>query len=472
MSSPSRHARPGLLACALWVSVLLACGEETPPPARGDILERLQAIPGLTVAEDSRADLPPGYRFFLLDFVQPADHASPDGVRFRQRMTLLHTSEFAPVVLYAGGYFVSQEPGRRELTQLLGANQLSIEHRFFGPSRPSPADWSLLTIQQSATDFHRIVEAFKPLYPGRWLSTGGSKGGETMVFFRRFFPEDVDATVATVAPITRKDDERFIPFQEAVGDAACRERLKAFQRAVLGRREAMLSRLDALTAQRGITFNQLGREYALEHAVIEYYFYFWQYEQPSRCARIPLPEGSDAALFHELNDVVPLTSFSDTEVEAYGPYYYQAAHELGYPRPFETHLADLLSYPGTDIPEVYVPAGVSVTYRPEAMPDIQDWVATRGERLMFIYGGLDPWSAAPYTLGDARDAYLYTVPGGNHGSRILQLPEPQRSEALSTLRRWAGVAPGWTGVRVQSQALEPEGEEFSPRRPVRPLTDR
>ncbi|HZI09474.1 MAG TPA: S28 family serine protease [Myxococcus sp.] len=461
--------RSGPLACALVASLLLACGDVQPVPG-ADVLERLEAIPGLEVVEPTGMDVPPGYRFFILSFAQPADHANPGGEGFSQRMTLLYTSDVAPMVLHTGGYSVSEEPRQRELTQLLKANQLSVEHRYFGPSTPQGDDgWRHLTIQQSASDFHRIVEAFKPHFPGRWLSTGGSKGGETVVFFRRFYPEDVDATVAYVAPITRYDDERFIAFQESVGDAGCRDKLKAFQRAVLTRRQAMLARMADL---RNTTFSHVDPSKALEHAVIEYYFYFWQYQQPSRCGRIPSATATDDVLFRELDEVVGLWSFSDGAVESYGPYFHQAAHELGYPRPFESHLADLLQYPGTDVPESYIPRGITTTFRPEAMPDIQDWVATRGERLMFIYGALDPWSAAPYTLGDARDAYLYTVPGGNHGARISQLPEPQRGEALRTVFGWAGMAPDWMGVRAQSWTLEPEGEEFSPRGPPRSLTAR
>ncbi len=450
------------IACALLASLLLACGEET----GGDIAERLQALPGVTVVESGRPDVPEGYRFFTVDFEQPADHGDPGGARFVQRLRLLYTSDTAPMVLYTGGYMVSSEPTVRELAQLLGANQLMVEHRYFGTSRPEGDDWRHLTIEQSAADFHRIVEAFKPLFPGRWLSTGGSKGGKTMVIFRRFYPDDVDATVAYVAPLNRRDDDRFIPFLETVGTEDCRERLKTFQREVLTRREAMMSRMRGARGggSTGLSFEHLGQEVALEHAAIEYSFYFWQYQNPSRCGRVPPASASDTELFQELDEVVGLSSFSDRELAAYGPYFYQSAHELGYPRAQERHLADLLRYPGTDVPERYIPRGLSVTYRPEAMADVQDWVATRGNRIMFIYGELDPWTAAAFNLGDAVDTYSYMVPGGNHGSRISQLPEPQRTQALSTLWRWAGLIPGWSIVQAESWRQEPEAEEQGPRR--------
>ncbi|WP_338867160.1 S28 family serine protease [Myxococcus stipitatus] len=461
MSSLEHLSRRCLLLLCLLAA---ACGEDDGPPVEEDILRRLSAIPGLTVREEPLGPgIPADYRFFVMEFDQPADHAKPDGQRFRQRMTLLHISSASPMVLYTSGYFVSTVPSRREPTQMLEANQLSIEHRFFGSSRPAPADWSQLTIRQSADDFHRIVEAFKPLYRGRWLSTGASKGGETMVFFRRFHPNDVDATVAYVAPLARFDDDRFITFQESVGEASCRERLKSFQHAALDRREALVAEMETRATQRGLTFNHLGKDVAFEHAVIEHFFYFWQYDTQSRCGSVPAPSASNTAFMDELDGRMDLATFSDAQVEAYGPYNYQAAVELGYPRPFETHLAGRLRFPGTDTPQTYVPRGVSTVFLPGAMPDIQDWVSREGERLMFVYGGHDPWTAAPYTLGGARESALYLVPGGNHGARLSQLPEPQRNEARELLRQWAGGGLGASELQATSWRLEPEGEEWNPR---------
>ncbi|NTX03913.1 S28 family serine protease [Myxococcus sp. CA040A] len=465
MSFAEPLLRRGRFASVLLLCLLSACDNGGEPPTEEDVLVQLARIPGLTVREEPAGPQLPNHRFFVMEFEQPVDHAHPDGQRFRQRLTLLHISRSSPMVLYSGGYFVSTEPSRREPTQLLDANQLSVEHRYFGPSRPTPTDWSQLTIRQSADDFHRIVEAFKPVYPLRWVSTGASKGGETMVFFRRFHPQDVDATVAYVAPIARFDDDRFITFQESVGEAACRERLKSFQRAALDRRTALLPLMDARAQQRGLTFQHLGRERAFEHAIIEHYFYFWQYDSLARCNTVPNDSASDSALMDELDGRVGLDFFSDADVEAYGPYFYQAAVELGHPRPFEVHLASQLQHPGTDVPAVYVPPGLSPVFRPEAMPDIQDWVSTQGERLMFIYGGHDPWSAAAYELGGAREAVLYTVAGGNHGARISQLPEAERNEARELLRQWAGVSPQASGLQSLSWRLEPEGEEFGPRPP-------
>lgn len=434
-----------------------------------DILVRLSAIPGLTVKENPNgARVPAGYRFFIMTFNQPQDHAHPECQRFEQRVTLLHAADTKPLVLSTGGYGVSVNPGRAELTQLLGANQLSVEHRFFPPSIPSPADWSHLTIRQSADDFHRLTQALKAVYTGKWVSTGASKGGETVVFFRRYYPDDVDATVAYVAPLARRDDERFPAFQAVVGgdaQAACRERLWAFQREVLSRRENMLALYRAYAEQQKLTFTRLGFERALEHAVIETYFGFWQYDVPSRCTQsIPEPTATDEVLFAAMDYEVGLDSFSDKGIAGYDAYFYQAALELGWPQPYEAHLGALIQHPGTDTGDVYSPPGIPFVFRPEAMPDIQDWVSVHGERLMFIYGSLDPWTSAAYVLGNAQDSFLYTVEGGNHGSRISQLPPDVQAAAKAHIHRWMGIAPLKRAPRV---SLAEEPPTFAPRLPPR-----
>ncbi|MFO0660080.1 MAG: hypothetical protein U0165_09660 [Polyangiaceae bacterium] len=126
---------------------------------------------------------------------------------------------------------------RFEPTVMLNANQVLVEQRWFSPSRPDPADWSFLRIWQAASDHHKIVELLKPFYTQKWLSTGESKGGMTSVYHRRFYPDDVFATVAYVAPQSYGNaDPRYINFLNQVGSAECRDALKQLQIEVLNRR--------------------------------------------------------------------------------------------------------------------------------------------------------------------------------------------------------------------------------------------
>ena len=423
-----------------------------------DILARLQSIPGLTVVGELPSRFP-GTRFFRLYFEQPADHLNPQGERFQLRATLLHRSVDAPVVLYSGGYELGGFPFQYEPTALLGANQLSLEHRFFGTSRPASNDWKLLDIRQAAGDYHRVIQAFKPLYPKRWLTTGGSKGGMAAVYHRYFYPDDVDATLAYVAPnVYGLDDARFVRFLEQVGDADCRAKLEAFQQDVLRRREELLPFLEALAADAEDSFELIGLDRTLEFAVVEMPFYFWQYGNPSLCARIPAPGAPAEESFAFLDGVVDVVyTYGDAALDVFAAYYYQSATELGWTRYPTRHLRDLLRYPRQDVPTAYLSFPVEERFDHGLMHRVEHWVRQRGERMLFLYGDRDPWSAGPFEVRERNDSFRFYVPNANHNNAsIFRLPEPERTVALSRLSTWMGVTPPAAAARAL--AAEPAGD--------------
>lgn len=410
------------------------------PPA--EIAAALAAIPGMRVAEVESPE--PGYRAFDLRFRQPVDHDDPSRGSFEQYLSLLHRSTDAPVVLVTEGY-VNWEPfGVVELTAMLEANQIVVEHRYFGESRPVPTDWSRLTIRQAAADHHRVVEALSWIYGGAWISTGASKGGMTAVYHRRFHPADVDGTVPYVAPISfGAPDPRYIPFVAAGGDAACSARLHDLQREMLARRDPLLALLADYAAETGQTFVRMGGlEPTFEATVVELPFSFWQYHGLSECPAVPGTAASDEALFAYLDDVSGFFWSADWAIDIFEPYYYQAATQLGYPDVERDSLADLLRTDFTDLEAGILPAGVGpVTYDPAVMRDVADWVAGEGERLLFVYGEFDPWTAGAFELGGAVDSYLFVVPEGTHDANLAGLTAADRAAALDALRRWTGVTP-------------------------------
>lgn len=428
-----------LLVC----TQLVAC---TAPDdqAKPDILVQLQGIAGLSVEESTTTI--EGYRYFVMEFDQPEDHSAPNtSPHFVQRVLLLHKDESAPMVLGTSGYFVNPaKPRIREPAQLLEANQLWVEQRFFDPSRPDPADWQFLTIEQAATDHHRLVEAFKPIYSGKWISSGASKGGMTSVYHRRFFPDDVDATIAYVAPHSfGTSDPRYLDFVANLGDADCRAKLTAFQRELLMRRSAMMDLQISSASANGDTFDLLSADKAFETAVVEFAFTFWQYFDASRCPDIPTSASSDQEAWAFFDEICSPLQWTDNQVLGFEPYFWQAAIELGYPALSYDNLNDLMQYPGLDVPETYVvpEPGKTPTYNPEAMKDVSNWLDAKGEKILFVYGQNDPYSAAAFDIGGAKDTFEFFAPGKNHFATILDLVDADRSVALDALERWTGKTP-------------------------------
>jgi len=281
-----------------------------------------------------------------------------------------------------------------------------------------------------------IVTTFKKLYGQRWVATGASKGGMTSVYHRRFYPNDLDGTVADVAPLSFSlEDQRYPEFVDNVGGgryAECRAQLEVVQKTMLKNKQSLMELFDGV-------FTQLGsKEVGLEHAISEMPFIFWQYGNPetatANCRNIPAEKASASELFEFLKGANDPTQYADPTLHSFLPYYYQAAAELGAPALKLSHLLELLKFPYTI--EQYLPKDQNVSYREAAMQDIKSWVADKAEGIMFVYGEFDPWTAGAFRDIRSGDNHFFLVEGGNHGVSFNSLKGAERDRAMSVLSRW------------------------------------
>ena len=370
---------------------------------------------------------------FEITLLQPLDHFNTNTKKsFKQRIILKHISFSAPIVLITEGYAL-RENYVKELSKLLNANEIRVEHRYFGSSSSSNLDWKYLNIKQSAADYHMIVSLFKNIYSGKWISTGWSKGGQTALFHRRFYPDDVNVTVAYDAPLNfAAEDPRIDCFFERVGNKSYRNKIRAFQMQVLMRKGEILPLLSKYAAKHNLHFS-IGFEKALEYAVLEYQFSFWQYHHIS-LKDIPGKESSPSVLFNHLARVVSLSSYSDKAMNS--PAMYQFATELGYYRYLRFYLLNLLSSPEDYSNFVFAPKNVSIKFNPIPMRDIYHWLLTEGTRIIYIYGSNDPWSACGMMPSQDTDARRFVLKGGNHFTFINSFPKGIKNQILSTINDW------------------------------------
>ncbi len=449
-----------------WLAVCgAACGGDDGPamPDAGptDLVGKLEALDGVSVQETPTSTA--GYTFYVLRFTQPVDHEDPDGPSFEQRVSLLHKDEAAPMVALTSGYWDYYVDNTYELTRLLRANQISIEHRFFGESRPEPADWTKLTIRQMADDEHRIITELRKVYPGAFLTTGGSKGGMTAVYHRRFYPGDVDGTVPYVAPISfGAPDPRYPAFLDSIGTASCRNALRAAATEMLqNRRAAMLSRAQSQASSGGHAYTRIQIGAAVEGSIASLEWAFWQYFGAPFCGQVPAPTATDDGLWDFLDRVAPVTDSDDDQIAAFEAYYYQAYAQLGYPDAGAAYLDPYLMYSDADY-ETALPTPVPAYDAAAAMRDIDTWVKTEGTRLLFVYGEWDPWTGGPFELGAATDSLLVVQPQGSHGARMSRLAAADRDAAFAKLAAWSGVTPM---LPPQPRTAEAPREPREPRVP-------
>ncbi len=455
-----RHSKPkkilNLLFSGLLIGLLTACGGGGGTPATTtlpdsgnvvvkDIREQLASLAGVSNVVEQTSSIA-GTRFFVFNLSQPVDHQAPTGARFEQKITLLYRSASAPTVLFTSGYAIGDKSSQAELTELLRANQLSMEHRYFRGSTPQNKDWSKLDIWQSANDQHRLTLSLKPLLSAKWVSSGASKGGMTAIFHRRFFPDDVAATVAYVAPISfAESDSRYPLFEKQLGGSAQRLAIEQWQQAALNKREELLSLFAADAKARGASLTYLGLDKTLEFAILEAPFTLWQYGDANLAATVP-PANASAEQLYRFLDAASfgvVTTWSDATMDYYQAYYYQTATQLGYPLVAYDYLQGL-KYPDQDKGNAYPPYGVGARYDGgQAMRDIQNWVDQSASRMLLIYGENDPWTAGAFALtssAQSRDNYKFIVSKGNHSAAIRQLELDQRQFIYDKLASWLSVS--------------------------------
>ncbi|MEY4632522.1 MAG: hypothetical protein RIQ81_2642 [Pseudomonadota bacterium] len=402
-----------------------------------DIADKLACLDGVESREQTPTGLPAGVRHFELKFTQPVDHNDTGSPTFTQRVVVLHRDEAEPVVLQTSGYSIF---GVREaaITKVFETNQVQVEHRHFKDSVPAPVQWENLDIEQSAKDFHAITVALKKIYRANWVNTGASKGGMTSVFHRWFFPDDVNGTVADVAPLSfSTSDERYISFVEQVGGERwkkCRQALEQLQVALLENREKLVPKMSGDYSFLG------GADIAFEHAVIESPFIFWQYGNPEApgkgCKDIPV-KGNPEEQFAFLEAINTLSNYQSGSIAEFLPYFYQAATELGNPGNSTAHLQHLRKHDFTI--DQYTPRDVRYAYSNAAMRDLERWIKEEAQSIMFVYGELDPWTAGAFPAGRSdRDNMTLMVPGGNHGAKFTLLANGDRRRAETTIGRWLG----------------------------------
>ncbi|MFI5549842.1 S28 family serine protease [Streptomyces sp. NPDC051738] len=439
-----------LLTLALLMGALGTATAGAATAAEPDIKERLLSIPGMSLIEEKPY---PGYRFFVLNYTQPVDHRYPSKGTFQQRLTVLHKDVSRPAVFYTSGYSVSTTPSRREPTQIVDGNQISMEYRFFTPSRPQPADWTKLDIWQAASDQHRIFKALNKVYDKNWISTGGSKGGMTATYYERFYPRDMAGVVAYVAPndVVNDEDAAYDRFFAEVGTKECRDRLNAVQREALVRREPLTKRYAAYAAEHGYTFDTVGSlDKAYEAVVLDYVWGFWQYSLLSDCDTIPADaaQAGDEAIWNSIDTITGFASYTDQGLEPYTPYYYQAGTQLGAATIQFPHIERKLIRYGYLPPRHFVPRDIPMRFQSWAMRDVDTWVRHNARHMLFVNGENDPWSAEPFRVGKgAQDSYVFTAPGANHGARVAGLVDTERTLATDRIQDWAGVATEADGAK-------------------------
>ena len=374
-------------------------------------------------------------RFFVR---QPMDHKDPEKGYFLQRVFVSALDPGYPVVLVTEGYAASYggNPGYlNELCPLLNASQVVVEHRYFGESWPEGRDWQYLTVENAAGDHHQVVALLKSWFTGKWINTGISKGGQTALLHRLFYPGDVDLTVSYVAPMNfAVEDGRHEPYIARVsGTKEARRKVTGFQREVLRRRSQLMPLFDKWISDKKLTF-RVSSEEIYDYSVLEYSFSFWQWGKDP--GTIPSPDASDEGIFNHWMEVASPGYFAVEGMERIGSFFVQAARELGYygyaTRPFRKYLK--IKSARNYLPRLFLPDNYRPSFDPSSAVRTQRFLNTTKLSLIFIYGKDDPWTASGVVILKKSPLLKIVQEGGNHRTRISNLSEENKQRVLERMK--------------------------------------
>ena len=371
---------------------------------------------------------------------QQVDPKNPAAGTFTQRVIVGHVGFDRPTVIVTEGYgaaYALRPRYHEELCKLLNANLIFVEYRYFLESTPEPKNWDYLTAENSAYDLHNVRNTFKQIYPEKWISTGISKGGQTTMLYRAYFPDDVDFSVPYVGPLCKGvEDGRHEPFLRKVGTKAERQKIKEFQLEVLKRKADMLSLLEEYVKKTKLTFH-IPLEEVLDYCVLEYTFALWQWG--TFVNTIPSKNSDNELIFDHLMQISGPDYFAEGQKNV--SFFVQAARELGYygydVKPFKKYLS-IKSAKGY-LNKIMLPDELvdKVDFRPALYHKIYDFLKENDPKMIFIYGEIDPWSAAmvPAFKGK-KNEQIYIQPRGSHRARISNMPEDMKEKILTQINKW------------------------------------
>ena len=378
---------------------------------------------------------------YLLWVTQNLDQANPDGKTFKQRVFISHIDKDRPVVLVTNGYMSMMAPNplySNEIRDILNANQVVVEHRYFPPSVPDSTvfDWRYLNVQNSAADLHRIHEILKNIYKKKWLSTGISKGGQSSIYYKYFYPDDVTVSVPIVAPLNFSTEEkRVYKFLQNVGSDSCRKKILAFQTDLLKNKKQYFEHFKNAAKFFNLTYERAGGwEKGYELTVLEYSFAFWQWGHS--CNSIPGEDATVDEKIRSLADVSGLDWISDQGIEAMQPFFYQAMTEIGMYGYDITPFKDYVGFTKNPTFEFTLPPDVDVTYNPALHQKIDCFIRHKANNMIFIVGGNDPWGSTSVQLSMDTNSFKIVKKGGDHRTRIMNLPAKQKNHVISKIKEW------------------------------------
>lgn len=380
---------------------------------------------------------------YVLKIRQNVDGDTDEKGTFNERLIVGFRGYDRPTVLVTEGYFADyglRENYEEELSQMFNANVILCEYRYFAESVPQPTNWDYMTVDNSLRDYHHVRQVFGTIFSGKWISTGISKGGQTTMFYRATYPDDVDVSVSYVAPLNKGvEDGRHETFLEKkVGTKAERKAIKAAQQELMKRKGELMPLFNSYCEKNGYKF-YISNEDIYDYCVLEYPFALWQWGTP--VSTIPSAEADNQKWFNNMMEVASPDYFAYPN--KFMPFDVQASRELGYYGYSLKAIKKWSSVKNTKgyLKDLLLPENLRKYDFDKRLYDrTVKFLKEEDPTHIFIYGEIDPWSASGVCTwldcSKKENMRVYVQPRGSHKARINNMPADMKKEIVDRLSAW------------------------------------
>ena len=382
---------------------------------------------------------------YVLKMEQQVDWKTSAKGTFGERIFVGMKGLDKPTVLVTEGYSASYglNPGyEEELSRLFDANVVLCEYRYFSQSVPVPTNWDYMTVDNSLADYHHVRQVFGQLFKGKWISTGISKGGQTTMFYRATYPDDVDVSVSYVAPLNRAvEDGRHEKFlAKKVGTKEERKVIRQAMQELMRRKPELMKLFHAYCEENDYQF-LMSEVDVYDYCVLEFPFALWQWGTPVSSIPELTSDEDDEVWFDYLMKVSSPDYFAYPS--QYMPFDVQAAKELGYygyslkPIKKWTSLKSTKGY----LKKMWLPDSLrKYDFDPALYKRTVKYLKKEDPKHIFIYGEIDPWSSSGVctwlNCKKKKNMRVYVQPRGSHKARINNMPERMKTEIINRLTNW------------------------------------
>lgn len=390
--------------------------------------------------------------FYEIKFRQPLDHSDLSRGSFIQLIYLGHNHTDSMLVIETNGYEMLPYQDKKyvaEPAKILNANQLVVEHRYYGTSKPDSNDRTFLNMKQITSDYHAIRMLLGDIYKSDWVSTGVSKGGICALNYSYYYPEDIKASFVYVAPIIEGvEDERMTAFLSEKRSTKDGKRLFEIQQHLLMRKPHLLPVFSEILELSDMKLGNADLEKIYDFAVLEFDFNYWQYitgyDKMLDLNRSTLESlkgsgfKSSSVLISEEDSMIalfPMCVWFLLDPDISDPFFYQAYTELG-SYGYEEELFTGLK--NKKYSTEYL-AGKHPGYSVEYVEKFNDFLKKDLERTIFIYGAEDPWTSCKPEISSTGDNLMIINPGTNHSTQIKDLSEEDKNRIEEKINRWLNV---------------------------------